>query len=169
VPSLGAAVRTETLTLPVGDSCCRSAALKSSVIPRPPLGPMRRSAPRAGAFLCEDERRALGRLAVLEPSFSLATAATLTSLVDKSLVQAVASGDRFGLHKTIRAYFPRRSRGRGRACRHPGAPRRLIFFALAKTIEPSVYAEELPRRCEPSRPTGTTIGPQVSRQRQVGG
>ena len=109
-------------------------------------------------LLSNDERRVLLRLAVLEPSFTLAAAEAvncgdgveqgevlglLTSLVDKSLVHAQASADRFRLHETIRAYSRvaldaagERSRTRDRHLDH--------FYALAKATEPSVYTEEMP-------------------------
>jgi len=109
------------------------------------------------ALLSEDERALLARLSVFASGFGVAAAEAvcaggeierdqvlglLTSLVDKSLVQADAGADRFGLHETMRAYA-------GTALEPEGATalfrdRHLAYLTtLAQSMQPMGLTSEI--------------------------
>ncbi|HXW80287.1 MAG TPA: LuxR C-terminal-related transcriptional regulator [Acidimicrobiales bacterium] len=108
-------------------------------------------------LLNDDERRLLYRLSVFASGFTLLAAkgvasgtqieradvlGLLTSLVDKSLVEALPGANRFRLHETTRAY----ARAGLEACGATSAlrDRHLEYFsALAKTTEPKTWTSEL--------------------------
>ena len=117
-------------------------------------------------LLREEERTLLRRLSVFASGFTLSAAETvsaggqierdhvlglLTSLVDKSLVQADAGADRFRLHETMRAYgcAAMEAEGGTAALRD----RHVAYFTdLAKTMEAKWPTSELPvalATCEP--------------------
>jgi predicted ATPase/DNA-binding CsgD family transcriptional regulator len=109
-------------------------------------------------LLSDDERALLHRLSVFASGFSLAATEAvgadgeaergdvlglLTSLVDKSLVQALPGADRFRLHETMRAYATGALEAVGLSGeardRHLG-----YFTALAKEMEPKTWTSEFP-------------------------
>jgi len=108
-------------------------------------------------LLQDEERCVLRRLAVFASGFTLAAAETvcgggdiergqvlglLSALVDKSLVQADATVDRFRLHETIRAYSAGALEVAGEVAR--ARDRHLDYFSgLAKTFGSNVYTHEM--------------------------
>jgi predicted ATPase/DNA-binding CsgD family transcriptional regulator len=110
------------------------------------------------ALLSGNEQCVLRRLAVFGPTFTLAAAdmvccgggvergevlELLTSLVDKSLVQALPMVDRFRLHETVRDY----SRAALDAAGEHAITRdsHLDYFSsLARSIQATVYTKEMP-------------------------
>jgi len=108
-------------------------------------------------LLQEDERCVLRRLSVFESGFTLSAAEVvccggdiepgrvrdlLAALVDKSLVQARATVDRFRLHETIRAYSYSALDASGEL---PRARDRHLdhFLSLARALGPNVYTDEM--------------------------
>jgi predicted ATPase/DNA-binding CsgD family transcriptional regulator len=113
-----------------------------------------------------DERSLLHRLSVFASGFTIAAAKALalatdieprevlgllTSLVDKSLVQALPGTDRFRLHETMRAYAlaALEADGISEQVRH----RHLGYFtALAKEMAPKTWTSEFPVALAALRP-----------------
>ncbi|MGP8204643.1 MAG: ATP-binding protein, partial [Acidimicrobiales bacterium] len=110
------------------------------------------------ALLSEDERRLLHRLSVFASGFTAAAAEAvctadkverdgifrlLSSLVDKSLVQASPGADRLHLHETMRTYAAAALEAEGATT--AVADRHLDYFAyLATSLAPKTWTSELP-------------------------
>lgn len=118
------------------------------------------------SLLSEDERKLLHHLSVFASGFTLAAATAvascseiepcvvlrlLTSLVDKSLVQALPNADRFRLHETTRAYAAAALEATGLTRQF--RDRHLRYFTtLAQEMEPKALTSEYPVALATLRP-----------------